>query len=284
MIKIIESPREAMQGIVPFIPTEIKVQYINAMLKVGFDTVEVGSFVSPKAIPQMIDTREVLKQIGTTGTRSKRMVLVVNKKGAVIASQIDCIDCISYPFSISPSFSRFNLNSSLEKQIESVHEISALCGKTKKEFIVYISMAFGNPYGDEWNLDILSEWIAELQNSGIRTIPLSNVSVEIEKTLINKVFSVLIPRFPGIEFGLHLHTTNIGWYDKVDAAFSNGCQRFDTVMQGMGGCPMTGTEMLGNLATENLYDYLSNKNEIPEGLNRDALNFARNLSQGLPKG
>lgn len=283
MIKIIESPREAMQGIVPFIPTEKKVQYINALLKVGFDTVEIGSLVSLKAIPQMSDTLKVLESMGMTETRSKKMVLVVNPKGAQTAAVLGSVDSICFPFSLSPRFTELNLNSTLEKQTETVIEISEICNRLKKEFIVYISMSFGNPYGDEWNIEILTGWVEKLKKIGVKTIPLSNVSVEIDRTLIAEVFSTLTKRFPEIEFGLHLHTTNADWKEKVEAAYNNGCRRFDSVLHGMGGCPMTGKEMLGNLATENLISFLENKNLIPVGFDHQAFADAGKLTSDIFK-
>jgi hydroxymethylglutaryl-CoA lyase len=280
-MKIIESPREAMQGIEPFIPTTSKVQYINSLLKAGFDTVEVGSFVSPKAIPQMSDTTEVLKQIERTETRSKRMLLTVNKKGAELAADIDCIDTISFPFSISPRFTELNFNSTTDRLLETVGFINNLCIRSNKSFVVYISMAFGNPYGDEWTLEIVSNWVGILKTIGIRTIPLSNVTIEIDKKLISDVFSTLVPQFPEIEFGLHLHTSNENWLEKVKAAYDHGCRRFDAVMQGMGGCPMTGKELLGNLATENLVRFLESKNEIPEGFDHMAFNEASRVASEI---
>jgi hydroxymethylglutaryl-CoA lyase len=280
-MKIIESPREAMQGIEPFIPTETKVEYINSLLKAGFDTVEVGSFVSPKASPQMSDTREVLKQIERTETRSKRMLLTVNKKGAELAADIDCIDTISFPFSISQRFTELNFNSTTDRLLETVDFINNLSDRSNKSFVVYISMAFGNPYGDEWNLEILLKWVGILKTIGIRTIPLSNVTIEIDKKLLSDVFSSLIPQFPEIEFGLHLHTSNENWREKVEAAYENGCRRFDAVMQGLGGCPMTGKELLGNLATENLIRFLESKNEIPEGFDHMAFIEASRVSSEI---
>jgi len=269
-MKIIESPREAMQGILPFIPTEKKVKYISALLKAGFDTVETGSFVSPKAVPQMSDTLEVLKQIERIGTKSKRMVLTVNKKGAEMAAEIDFIETISFPFSISSRFTELNFNSTSGKLLETVGFINNLCFRSNKSFVAYISMAFGNPYGDEWSLETLANWVGILKNIGIKTIPLSNVTIEIDKKLIEDVFDCLVPQFPEIEFGLHLHTSNEGWQEKVEAACSKGCRRFDTVMHGMGGCPMTGKELLGNLSTENMIQFLEEKNEIPEGFDHKA--------------
>jgi hydroxymethylglutaryl-CoA lyase len=279
MIKIIESPREAMQGIVPFIPTDIKAEYVDALLKVGFDSVEIGSFVSPKAVPQMSDSAELFQRVEKVVTASSRMLLVVNRKGAEMASQMAKVDVISYPFSISPKFSELNLNSTPERQLETVKEIYGMCQRTGKKLVVYISMAFGNPYGDEWNLGILSSWIGKLNEIGIAIIPLSNVTIEIDETLIGSVFSTLIPQYPSVELGLHLHTANLNWKGKVEAAYDNGCRRFDSVMQGMGGCPMTGKEMLGNLATENLVQYLREKNELPSGFDLDALERARRISR-----
>ena len=278
MMKIIESPREAMQGLNNFIPTDVKIRYINSLLKVGFDTVEVGSFVSPKAIPQMSDSVEVLKQIEKTETRAKRMMLVVNLKGAEQASQIDSVDSISFPFSISPKFTELNLKSNTDKLLGTLDDIVNICDRSNKSLVVYISMAFGNPYNDEWNLEILSDWVNLLNDMGVTTIPLSNVTIEIDSGLIEDVFSLLIPQFPSIEFGLHLHTANDHWYEKVEAAYKHGCRRFDGVMSGMGGCPMTGKEMLGNLATENLVRFLENKNENPKDLDRKAFNDASKLA------
>ena len=267
-----------MQGLNNFIPTDVKIRYINSLLKVGFDTVEVGSFVSPKAIPQMSDSVEVLKQIEKTETRAKRMILVVNLKGAEQASQIDSVDSISFPFSISPKFTELNLKSNTDKLLGTLDDIVNICDRSNKSLVVYISMAFGNPYNDEWNLEILSDWVNLLNDMGVTTIPLSNVTIEIDSGLIEDVFSLLIPQFPSIEFGLHLHTTNDHWYEKVEAAYKHGCRRFDGVMSGMGGCPMTGKEMLGNLATENLVKFLENKNENPKDLDRKAFNDASKLA------
>jgi len=260
------------------IPTDVKVRYINSLLKVGYDTLEVGSFVSPKAIPQMSDSLEVLKKIEKTETKSKRMMLVVNQKGAEQASRIDSIDTISFPFSISPRFTELNLNSNTEKLLGTLDDILNICDKTRKSLVVYISMAFGNPYGEEWSLEILSDWVNLLNDMGVTTIPLSNVTIEIESKLIGDVFSLLIPQFPDIEFGLHLHTTNDRWYEKIEAAYQHGCRRFDGVMSGMGGCPMTGKELLGNLAAENLVKFLENKNEIPVDFDLTAFNNASKLA------
>jgi hydroxymethylglutaryl-CoA lyase len=275
-MKIIESPREGMQGLARLIPTDVKVKYINSVLKVGFDTVELGSIVSRKLIPQMADSLDVLDRIDCSGTRSNRMMLVVNKKGAEIIAGAESVTHISYPFSISPTFLHLNLNTTTEGSFGTVQEIAEICDKNKKEMVIYISMAFGNPYEDAWSMDLLLHWIGELQRIGVKTIPLSNVAIEIGKEQVSRMFNAVIPEFPDIEFGLHLHTTNKDWYDSVNAAWLAGCRRFDSVINGWGGCPMSGKEMLGNLDTANLVSYLD-KNQVPSEIDREA--FTRALTQ-----
>jgi hydroxymethylglutaryl-CoA lyase len=265
MIKIIESPREGMQGIGPLIPTDTKVSYINAILKCGFDTVEVGSIVSSKIIPQMGDSLEVISRLDLDSTTSKPMVLVVNKRGGEIASGLDQVKVISYPFSFSPTFLRHNVNATVEDSLKATGEILNLCDKSGKEFVCYISMAFGNPYDDPWSLDMLCQWVETLKNMGVKTIPLSNVAIEIDAPVIGETFMVLLRAFPGIEFGLHLHTDNHGLSRKLEAAYKNGCRRFDAVIGGLGGCPMAGKEMLGNLDTGNLVHWLDS-NGIDPGI------------------
>jgi hydroxymethylglutaryl-CoA lyase len=254
-VKIIESPREGMQSLDFTIPTESKARYIRQLLKVGFDTVEVGSIVSRKLIPQMADTLELIQQVDFSTTRSNRMVLVVNTRGAELISGVKEITHISYPFSISSTFLKKNLNATTAQSIQTVSEIANLCEKSGKHLVIYISMAFGNPYGDPWNMGLLIGWIDQLKKLGVRTVPLSNVAIEIGPELIRKVFTNLVPEFPGMEFGLHLHTTNKEWRESVAAAYESGCRRFDSVISGYGGCPMTGKEMLGNLKTENLVEF-----------------------------
>jgi hydroxymethylglutaryl-CoA lyase len=256
-MKIIESPREGMQSLHYTIPSEKKIRYIQQLLKVGFDTVEVGSIVSQKLIPQMADTMEILRQIDFSETRSNRMILVVNKKGAEMISELKEITHISYPHSISATFLKKNLNATTEQSLETVSEIANICEKTGKQLVIYISMAFGNPYEDPWSMEILVETIRVLKKIGVRIIPLSNVAIEIDNPIIKEIFSLLIPEFPSIEFGLHLHTTNKNWKENVLAAYDSGCRRFDSVINGFGGCPMTGKEMLGNLKTENLVAFAS---------------------------
>ena len=275
-MKIIESPREGMQSLSFIVPLERKVKYIQTLLNVGFDTVELGSIVSPKLIPQMADTPEVLKQLDFSTTRSNRMVLVVNTKGAEIISQVKEVTHISYPFSISPTFLRLNLNATTEQSFDTVRAIARICSDSGKQLVIYISMAFGNPYGDPWSLELLADWIGKLHEAGVKIIPLSNVAIEIDQDLINRVFSLLIPEFSGVEFGLHLHTTNQDWYEKVHAAYQCGCRRFDSVISGYGGCPMSGKEMLGNLATENLVSFAKSKNAT-ESIDFDVLKEAYDM-------
>jgi hydroxymethylglutaryl-CoA lyase len=275
-MKIIESPRESMQGLPYSIPTEKKVRYIQQLLKIGFDTVEVGSIVSRKLLPQMADTMEVIRKADFSGTRSNRMVLVVNKKGAEIISDVKEITHISYPHSISPTFLKKNLNSTTEQSLETVSEIANLCDKSGKQLVIYISMAFGNPYGDTWNMEILKEGIQILKKIGVKIIPLSNVAIEIDHQLIREIFSLLIPEFPSIELGLHLHTTNKDWQENVLAAYESGCRRFDSVINGYGGCPMTGKEMLGNLKTENLVEFAGDHG-LAGNIDSDALKEASRL-------
>lgn len=275
-MKIIESPREGMQSLHYTIPTEKKVRYIQQLLKIGFDTVEVGSIVSRKLMPQMADTMEVMQQLDFSGTRSNRMALVVNTRGAEIISEVKEITHISYPHSISPTFLKKNLNTTTEQSLETVSEIANLCEKTGKQLVIYISMAFGNPYGDLWSTEILQDRIKVLQKIGVKIIPLSNVAIEIDNQLIKEIFSLLIPEFPSIEFGLHLHTTNKDWQENVLAAYESGCRRFDSVINGYGGCPMTGKEMLGNLKTENLVLF-ADGHGLAGNLDPDALNEAYKL-------
>ena len=255
MMKIIESPREGMQGFSRIIPTGEKVGYINRLLRVGFDTIEIGSIVSSRVIPQMADSLDVLKKLDLTGTTSNLMFLAVHTRGAALLAEIGEITHISYPFAFSPTFLELNVSSTVAQSLDTAESVISLCQQKRKQAVIYISMAFGNPYGDPWSIDALVEWVGKLRQAGARTIPLSNVSIEIDTALITRVYSTLIPSFPDVEFGLHLHTANHGWYEKVLAAYNAGCRRFDGVINGLGGCPMAGNEMLGNLKTENLVEF-----------------------------
>lgn len=278
MMKIIESPREGMQGFSRFIPTGEKVRYIDQLLRVGFDTVEVGSYVSPKIIPQMSDSLDVLKKIDLSGTTSNVMFLVVNAKGAELMAGNDRITHIAYPFSFSPTFLRLNVHTTVSQSLDTAAMVTDLSHEHGKQPVIYISMAFGNPYGDPWSLDILADWVTRLYQVGVRTIPLSNVSIETDASMIASVFETLIPMFPDVEFGLHLHTANQGWFDKVAAAYNAGCRRFDGVIDGRGGCPMAGKEMLGNLKTENLLNFAS-ANHIHLAIDHHAMQEAHKVGR-----
>ncbi len=251
-MKIIESPREGLQSVHQVVPANEKIRYINQLLRVGFDTIEAGSIVSPKLIPQLADTREVIMGLDTEGSRSRIMVLVGSPKGAEMACEIPGITHISYPFSVSATFLKQNLNVSPGQSLSDLGRIINRCSVSGKEAVIYISMAFGNPYGDPWNEELLAEAVEQLAGLGAEIIPLSNVAVEIDDPVIRKIFSLLVPSFPGIEFGLHLHTSSDGIAAKLSAAWESGCRRYDSVIGGHGGCPMSGREMLGNLKTEDL--------------------------------
>lgn len=276
-IKIIESPRDAMQGLTRFIPTNDKARYINALLKVGFDTIDFGSFVSPKAIPQLKDTEEVLSKLDLSVSETKLLVIIGNQRGAETAARYDEIQYLGYPFSISPTFLKRNINSTIEKSVKTVEELLNICDKANKELVVYISMAFGNPYGDQWNPDVVADWIDRLYKMGVRIIPLSDTVGISSKKSIALLFSTLVPEFPDIEFGFHLHTTIRHWYRKINAAFINGCKRFDTVINGLGGCPMAENRLVGNLRTSNLLEYFE-INYVPIEINEEAFEEAFELA------
>lgn len=276
-VKIIESPRDAMQGLTNFIPTEDKARYINALLKVGFDVIDFGSFVSPKAIPQLRDTQEVLAKLDLSNTNTELLVIVVNKRGAETAGKFDQIKYMGFPFSISPTFLKRNINSNIERSVQTVQELLEICDKTNKELVVYISMAFGNPYGDEWNAQIVSDWVGRLYEMGVRKIPLSDTVGISSKKNIAQLFATLIPEYPEAKFGLHLHTTMRHWYKKINAAFLNGCRQFDTVINGLGGCPMAENRLVGNLRTSNLLEYCE-INYVPIAINEEAFDEAYQLA------
>lgn len=269
-MKIIESPREGMQGFHRLISTGDKVRYIRSVLKVGFYTIETGSIVSAKVIPQMADSLEVLELLGNDGTARHLMMLAVNLRGAEVISGLPAVTHLSYPFSFCPTFLKLNVNSTVETSMETVERITELCDKTGKSEVIYISMAFGNPYGDPWSLAMLTDWVGKLVEAGVKTIPLSNVSTEVDRDQITEVYTTLFRYYPDVEFGLHLHTANNGWFEKVEAAWDAGCRRFDGVINGWGGCPMAGKAMLGNLKTENLIAFAEKKG-IALSIDREAL-------------
>ncbi|MFH2141327.1 MAG: hydroxymethylglutaryl-CoA lyase [Bacteroidota bacterium] len=268
-VKIIECPRDAMQGVKSFIPTSKKVTYINSLLKVGFDTIDFGSFVSPQAIPQMKDTAEVLKKLDMSQTTSKLLAIIGNTRGATEAASYEQISYIGFPFSISETFLTRNLNSTIDKSKKTVSELLDICDKNKKQAVIYISMAFGNPYGDEWNVDFIARWVEVLFKMGVQIIPLSDTIGSSNAKSITTLFTALIPAFPSVEFGFHLHTPTLHWYNKVNAAFKSGCRRFDTAINGLGGCPMASEgQLVGNLRTSNILEYFE-ANNIPSNLNEE---------------
>ncbi|GAA0744558.1 MULTISPECIES: hydroxymethylglutaryl-CoA lyase [Flavobacteriaceae] len=258
-VKIIECPRDAMQGIKAFIPTEKKVQYIQSLLRVGFDTIDFGSFVSPKAIPQMVDTAEVLSQLDLSKTTSKLLAIIANTRGANDASQHKEINYLGYPFSISENFQMRNTHKTIAESVVTLNEILEIADKSNKEVVVYISMGFGNPYGDPWNVDIVGEWTEKLAAMGVKILSLSDTVGTSNPESIDYLFSNLIPKYPHVEFGAHLHTTPTTWFEKVDAAYKAGCRRFDGAIQGFGGCPMAKDELTGNMPTEKLLSYFTSQ-------------------------
>ncbi|HQF48250.1 MAG TPA: hydroxymethylglutaryl-CoA lyase, partial [Flavobacterium alvei] len=237
-IKIIECPRDAMQGIKAFIPTDRKVAYIQSLLRVGFDTIDFGSFVSPKAIPQMQDTAEVLARLDLSQTESKLLAIIANTQGAITASQHQPIQYLGFPFSISENFQMRNTHKTIAESLVTLEEILEIADKTNKEVVAYLSMGFGNPYGDPWNLEIVSEWTEKLATMGVKILSLSDTVGSSTPEAIQYLFSHLIPKYTTIEFGAHLHTTPDKWFEKMDAAYNSGCRRFDGAIQGFGGCPM----------------------------------------------
>ncbi len=256
-LKIIECPRDAMQGIKMFIPTEKKVQYIQSLLRVGFDTIDFGSFVSPKAIPQMVDTAEVLAKLDLSKTSSKLLAIIANTRGAQDAAQHKEINYLGFPFSISENFQMRNTHKTIAESIVTLNEILEIANTSGKEVVVYISMGFGNPYGDPWNVDIVGEWTEKLATMGVKILSLSDTVGTSDPETIDYLFSNLIPKYPYIEFGAHLHTTPSTWFEKVDAAHKAGCMRFDGAIQGFGGCPMAKDELTGNMPTERLLSYFT---------------------------
>jgi hydroxymethylglutaryl-CoA lyase len=269
MIKLVECPRDAMQGIHDFIPTEKKVAYINSILKCGFHTVDFGSFVSPKAIPQMRDTAQVLDQLDLSSTKSKLLAIVANERGAEDAVEFEEISYLGFPFSISETFQQRNTNASITESLTRVEEIQDLCIRNKKELVVYISMAFGNPYGDEWSSDVAITWTKHLAHMGIKIIALSDTIGVSNPENIKTLFTSLIPEFPGVEIGAHLHTTPDKWEEKIQAAYASGCRRFDSAIKGFGGCPMAADKLTGNMPTENLLQFLD-KNNIVTDIDKNA--------------
>jgi hydroxymethylglutaryl-CoA lyase len=262
-VKIIECPRDAMQGIKShFISTEAKANYINSLLKVGFDTIDFGSFVSPKAIPQMRDTAAVLARLDLSQTTSKLLAIVANVRGANDAVQFEEIDYLGYPFSISENFQMRNTHKTIHQSIDALKEILTIANSANKEVVAYLSMGFGNPDGDPWNVEIVSEWTEKLSGMGVKILSLSDTIGSSTPDVISHLFSNLIPTYPAIEFGAHLHTSPSLWHEKVHAAFHAGCKRFDGAIKGYGGCPMAKDELTGNMPTEKLISYFTEQKVV----------------------
>ncbi len=261
-IKIIECPRDAMQGIKSFIPTERKVAYIQSLLRVGFDSIDFGSFVSPKAIPQMQDTAEVLARLDLSQTRSKLLAIIANTQGATLAAVHPEIQYLGFPFSISENFQMRNTHKTIAESLITLQEILEIADKSNKEVVAYLSMGFGNPYGDPWSVEIVGEWTEKMATMGVKILSLSDTVGSSTPDVISYLFSNLIPKYPEIEFGAHLHTTPDKWFEKIDAAYKAGCRRFDGAIQGFGGCPMATDDLTGNMPTEKLLSYFTVQKEF----------------------
>lgn len=261
MIKLIECPRDAIQGLHDFVPTQTKADYINILVQVGFDTIDFGSFVSPKAIPQLKDTAEVLNKLDLSSSKSKLLAIVANLKGIETAVQYEQITYLGFPFSISETFQQRNTNSSISQSMQTVDVLTELCNNYQKQAVVYLSMGFGNPYGDEWNHELVEKWTEELVNRRVKIISLSDTIGVSNPEKINYIFPHLVNTFPEVEFGVHLHSNPSNWKEKIEAAYNSGCRRFDSALKGYGGCPMAADDLTGNIATENVISYLNSQGE-----------------------
>ena len=279
-MKLIECPRDAMQGLHDFIPTATKTAYLNALLRVGFDTLDFGSFVSPKAIPQLRDTAEVLAGLDLRTTKTKLLAIVANQRGAETAVQHPEISYLGFPLSVSETFQRRNTNQTTAEALADVAAMHELCERSGKTLVTYLSMGFGNPYGDTWSPEIVTDFTRQLAALGVRVVALSDTIGASTAATIAPLFSALIPAFPGIEFGAHLHTTPATWREKVAAAYSAGCRRFDGAIGGFGGCPMAADELTGNMATENLFTFLADE-QVATGLDLAAFAEAQRLAREL---
>ena len=269
-IKIIECPRDAMQGWKNFIPTEKKIEYINSLSQIGFDTIDFGSFVSPKAIPQMADTKEVIRSLQLGVSNTKLLAIVANVRGAEEASVYDEITYLGFPFSVSETFQQRNTNSSIAESLTRVEEIQKICTKNDKRLVIYISMAFGNPYGDMYSEEVVFSWINKIIEMGIKTVSLADTVGLAKPEQVYSMTRYLIGQLPQVEIGVHLHSRPDNWKEKLDAAVNAGCKRFDGALKGFGGCPMANDDLVGNMRTEWMIDYFKKK-ELLYGLNEDAL-------------
>lgn len=283
MLKLIECPRDAWQGHHPFIPTEQKVKYLNLLLELGFDTIDFGSFVSPKAMPQVSDTAEVLAGLDLANSNTKLLAIVANERGAIDACAFPEIDYLGYPFSISETFQRRNTNSGIAESVDRVGTIQMLCAEHGKQLVVYISMGFGNPYGDPWSPELAGRWVKELAELGVKIFSLSDTVGVAKSADIGHMFGQLIPAFPDLEFGGHFHTKAADWRQKVEAAYLAGCRRFDGALLGYGGCPMAQDDLVGNMPTERLLEFAAEKKVLlpidPEAL-KEALAYFKHIIRG----
>lgn len=279
-IKLIECPRDAMQGWKDFIPTRKKIEYVNALLQVGFDTIDFGSFVSPKAIPQMADTRQVIGQLSMVNSKTKLLAIVANVRGAEEAVAFDKLNYLGFPFSISPTFQLRNTNSSIEESLARVEEIQNICIKNNKELVVYISMGFGNPYGDRYDEELVTVWVDKLAALDIKIISMADTVGLAEPKQISSVLHKLIPQYPHIEIGVHLHSTPLNRQLKIDAALQAGSKRFDGALKGIGGCPMANDELVGNMNTELMIQYFEELSILPQ-INKEALQKALHLANEI---
>ncbi len=270
MVKLIECPRDAMQGWPTFIQTEKKIEYINALLKVGFHTIDFGSFVSPKAIPQMADTKEVFSQLDLKSTNTKLLAIVANKRGAEEAAALKGIDYVGFPFSISETFQQKNTQSSIANSFNLVSDIQEICVSNNKQLVIYISMAFGNPYGDVYNEEIVFDWSKRISNLGVNIISLADTVGLASANQVKKITRSLIEALPNKEIGVHLHSAPDNWKEKVEAALEAGCKRFDGALKGIGGCPLSGNDLVGNMNSELMIPFFKELHLI-EDLNEEAL-------------
>ncbi|MGL4598564.1 MAG: hydroxymethylglutaryl-CoA lyase [Bacteroidia bacterium] len=279
-LQLVECPRDAMQGLHAFIDTDVKAAYINQLLHCGFDTIDFGSFVSPKAIPQLRDTADVLNKLDLSTTSSKLLAIIANVRGAEDAVKFDEIRYLGFPFSISETFQQRNTNASISESLTRVEEIQSLCVNRNKELVVYISMAFGNPYGDVWSADVAIDWTKRLAELGIKIIALADTTGVSNPENIDYLFSNIIPAFPHLTIGAHLHTTPDSWKEKMEAAWQAGCRRFDHAVLGFGGCPMAADALTGNMPTERVLEFLAEKN-IETGIDSEKFGLAFGAAGGV---
>ena len=279
-LKLIECPRDAMQGWANFIPTEKKIEYLNQLLKVGFDTLDFGSFVSPKAIPQMADTSLVYDALDLDNTDTKLLAIIANVRGAEIAVSFEKIQYLGFPFSISETFQQRNTNSSITEAFKTVENIQNLCQKFDKQLVIYFSMGFGNPYGDAFNAEIVANWAEKMNEIGIKIIALSDTVGVADNQVITELFTGLIPQYTNIEFGAHFHATNDTWQMKIESAYQAGCRRFDGAIGGFGGCPMAEDELVGNINTQNIIQYFENQ-EVKLDLNQYEFTKSVEISRNI---